>query len=217
MANRERDKNLVTGYARQYHQNVPQEIISLIFVWYHLELFIFKTGPRSRLNEDKTIITLDDNPDQSYDTCYGSISMPSINNMKYEYEIKVLRCGSTHHVGIGIDDARCKHTNSYFIGNGATKNYGFQCWNARKSCIGDFSGTKYGKVCIANENNQIIVRMIYDSNESTLAFIIDGEDYGIAYSDIAKEEGFEYRLAIYSSGDGSVELLHYSSSTIAIE
>ena len=82
---------------------ISAEIIELCFIWYHLELFIFKSSERAILNEDKTTITQAQDTGLDYDfnvgTCYGSIIMPSMNDgMIYEYTVKL----SEHADGVGM-------------------------------------------------------------------------------------------------------------------
>ena len=177
-------------------------------MWYYIELFIFKSGSCSKLNEDKTIISRKDVTENDHEyfgtvhSCYGSVTMPSLDNkLIYEYSIKILN--SDGHIAIGIDDASCRHCDTYFVGQKDTPNYGCQCWNGTKSSTKDTFGDDYAERCATNG---AIIKMIYNSFDSTLSFIITGVDYGIAY-DVVKQEGLEYRLAIYLSRNASVQLM----------
>ena len=220
MANTDRDQKLVDGYVRLICNeiNIPKEILTLIFIWCHLELFIFKMGDRFQLNEEKTIITRNDDKKLhsstiiNYGSCYGSISMPSMNNkLIYEYRIKVLKLNDEH-VGIGIYDAICKHINTYFIEQTATSNYGLQCWNGTKASHNAAweKAEIYAAPCKDKDTD---ITMIYNAYKSTLSFSIDGKDYGIAYDNIDKREELDYRLTIYLACDASVELTGFSTKS----
>ena len=214
MSTKQRDRKLVDGYIREQTMHIPTEIIAMIFVWYHLELYFYKIPECQTLNEDKTIVEQSFDDDQhrwrgNYNTSYLSVTMPSINhNLIYEYTIKILKHGSG--VAVGIDDAECRWIDTWFIGKMETKNYGMQCWNGTKSCTYSMHGTEYGAAC--HEQNGVIIKMIYNVSKTSLAFIVDGTDYGIAYDDVYNEEGLEYRLAIYMNGNASVELIDFVTS-----
>ena len=209
MANRDKNERLVDGYVREQKLEIPLEIISLIFLWYHLELYIFKIGKHQELNKEKTTVT--QNSD-SYviGTCYGSVSMPSTDyELIYEYTVRILQTNGG--VAIGIDDAKCYHIDSWFIGSRQTRNYGMQCWDGTRCCMGDTFGSAYAKKSFQDKDTDI--KMIYNAHESTLSFIIDGTDYGVAYNNIHKQEGLEYRLAIYLARTACVELIDFSTKS----
>ena len=178
-------------------------------MWYYLEIYISTVGGRSKLNDDKTVITRHDDHSTNFDTCRGSIIMPSINNdLIYEYTIKLLKVSVNDQVAIGIDDVGGIN-NGCFIGAYNSNNYGYQCWNARKSCRGDYAGTHYGQA----ETDGAIVTMIYNSYKATLSFIVDGRDYGIAYEKGRKGKEIDYRLAIYFYAEASVQLIGFSKKS----
>ena len=217
MATKARDKKesddlLVYGFIRKEDIDIPTEIIALCFLWYHIELFIFKSSSHISLNEDKTLITQQqtEKGERALNSCYGSIIMPSINNpLIYEYTIKV--SPTKNQVGIGIDDSECKCIDTYFIGSRDTFNYGLQCWNGHKSSKEDMWGVPYGNAC--DHAKEIIVVMIYNAKDATLSFSVNGKDYGIAYDNVHKAKGLNYRLALYQNGGSTIELLGYCTKS----
>ena len=204
---KERDELLIHGFIRNEKIDIPVEIINLCLLWYHMALFVFKSADIVTLNEDKTVITQEKkNTSGEMNTSYGSIIMPSMNNeMIYEYKIKV--SPTENQVGIGIDDAECECVDTYFIGSQKTYNYGLQCWNGEKSSEKDRWGTKYGDPC--DGKKETIVIMTFNAKDSSLSFVVNGKDYGIAYDDIYKQPGLDYRLALYQNGGSTIEILGY--------
>ena len=204
-----KDDLLVHGWIRendmQFELDIPKEIMKLCLIWYHFGLYIIKGPTCMKTNRDDTIITLDH---EFYaGSCYGSISMPSTDNtMIYEYTIKIL--AHKNGVAIGIDEAKCQWPTTWFIGN-TTKNYGWQCWNAKKVSFKDKLGTASGQKI----NKECIIKMTYNAYKSALSYEFDGEDKGVIFTDIYKEKGLDYRLCLYLNAKSVVELLDFRTES----
>ena len=205
----QRDDLLVHGWVREEDKmlslNIPAEIMRLCLIWYHFELYIINGPQTMKTNEDESIIAVDH--EFHTGSCYGSIRMPSIDNtFIYEYTIKIL--SHRNGVAIGMDEAKCQWPNTWFIGN-TTKNYGFQFWNAKAVSFKDPLGTVWGK----RIKGKCLVKMKYNAYKSTLSYKFDGEDRGVAFRDVVREKGLEYRLCIYLNAQSCLELIDFKKES----
>ena len=176
---KKRDILLVYGYIRDEMKsiniNIPKAVIDLFVTWYHNPLYIIKTANGVDLNDDTTIAT----QRSGYTTSYGSILMSSMDNMIYEYVIKIINHSGG--VAIGIEQDGYKRLNSWFIQQSQTIHYGVQFWDGMKSSnINNLED--YAKRI--SEKKGAIIKMRYDVKKQTLSFIIDDKDYGIAFNNV---------------------------------
>ena len=87
---KKRDSVLVHGYVREqfeiFNIDIPEEVIELFVAWYHNpSYFIKKSVGQEFLNDDQTKIK----QESADESAWGSILMPSIDDIIYEYTIKV--------------------------------------------------------------------------------------------------------------------------------
>ena len=196
---------LIHGYIRKLLEtlniNIPDELIELFVVWYHNPLYFIKISDGQTLNEDQTIIK------NHFDaeSAWTSILMSSMDNMVYEYTVKV--SSDVGVVAIGIDENGYKRLNSWFVQQTDSIHYAFEGWNGNKDSKHD-GKEPYGKA-LSDQPGRII-KMIYNVGKTSLSFIVDGEDYGIAFDNIESREDLNYPLAVYMAGAGTVELLGVS-------
>eukprot|EP01084_Bolivina_argentea_P203277 347211_1 len=184
---------LVHGYMRENNSKLPTDIIDLCFEIYHIESFLFLCGNRLEINEDKDILI---HTGSGYDSCYGSIIMPSTSKMdvEYEYVIKVLI--NFHEISVGIDDSICKHINGDFSGQKNTKNYAYYSPNGTqyswKTGYYAGQGISYGE----SFSDEDTIRMLYNPHRSTLQFWKNDTDQGVI-KNIYGDKNLNYRLCIY--------------------
>ena len=203
-----KDELLVHGYLREYDSTFPQDVVAICFEWYHSGSFLFLCGDSLEINGAKDIVMYTGELYQ-YNSCYGSIIMPSISkyNINYEYELEILE--NNHEISIGIDDSECKHSDDVFSGQIDTKNYGY---DSPRGTLYDWTtgqwagqGVPYGESY--NEGDRI--KMCYNPYLSTLQFWKNGDDQGII-ENISKDKDLSYRLCIYLGGSKGtkVQLLY---------
>ena len=108
------DELLVYGYLREGRHieiNIPEDIMNICLQWYHIKSYLFKAGKSCIISEDGSKVTYSekDTLGVSSNSCYGSVSMPSISKreIEYKYKIKFLQPHRQFYLAIGIDDAQC--------------------------------------------------------------------------------------------------------------
>ena len=195
-----RDTLLVCGFVRTVAENtsmnIPDAIVDICFLWYHINSFLMKAGDYCMINETKDVVEYKrEKPDWKGNSCYGSIEMPSIcdRDIDYEFVLKVLKLVNV--IGIGIDDAQCKWTNRNFSVqpyDDTTKHYAYisssgslYSWISRD---GEDYGVKY--------DTGDVIKMVYNPYKSTLYFVKNGKTQKVI-ENIYGEEGLSYRLCIY--------------------
>ena len=188
------DELLVHGYVREYDSSFPEDITAICFEWYHIASFFFLCGDGVEINEERDIVK--HNGNWRYNSCYGSVVMPSISKfyINYEYELEILQC--THEISIGIDDSECKYINDVFAGQADSKNYGYDSPRGTQYnwTTGIYAG--YGLPYGESYNKGDVIKMCYNPYLSTLQFWKNGDSQGII-ADIHKDEDLSYRLCIY--------------------
>ena len=109
-------------------------------------------------------------------------------------------------MAIGIDEETCEWIHTWYVGKRNTKNYAYEAWNQK---IEMFGGRIKSYGCLYDKPGDI-VKMIYNTANATLSYCVNGIDQGIAFENVWKERGVNYRLAIYLNGEGtSVELIDF--------
>ena len=107
------DELLVAGYLRMEAKSgqieISEDILNICLIWYHIELYFFKTGDRSKISDDGTIIAsigAEDKFEYQPNSCYGSVIMPSQSDkdIEYKYKVKIVKGDPVRHICIGIDD-----------------------------------------------------------------------------------------------------------------
>ena len=195
---RYKDELLVHGYVRENDSRYPVDIMNICLKWYHIESFLFSAGDCLEINEEKDIVT---HKGGQYNSCYGSIIMPSTSpiNIKYEYELKIL--DDEHEISIGIDESKCEHINEDFSGQRSTKNYSYYSPNGTQYnwTTGEYAGhgLNYGE----SYSKDDVIKMCYNPYNSTLQFWKNGINQGIIES-IHSDQNLSYRLCVYM---GSVQ------------
>ena len=176
---RDYDELLVYGYLRRESKrfkpiiDIPEDIMNICVLWYHIQSYLFKAGKHCEINENGTKVTHKKKKGRyEPNSCYGSVVMPSINNVniEYKYKIKIVKFDSNEHICVGVDDAKCINTDADFSGNQDTKNYAYyKSGNLFDHTTGTFSGKLYGDAFDKGD----IIEMCYNPYKSTLLFILN--------------------------------------------
>lgn len=194
------DRLLVNGFIRinignHYHAAVPSDVLNLCFLWFHIESYLLCGGADLEINEDRNEVTHKCQY-YNYNSCYGSLVMPSCDGPQIEYSFKLKVIKNAHEIAIGIDDSKCKHIDADFSGQRSTKNYAYYSADGTEYnwTTGNYAnrGITYGNPYSTGD----VIEMKYNPHEATLQFFQNGIDQGIIRN-IVKDEDLSYRLCIY--------------------
>lgn len=203
-----RDDLLIHGYIRrQKLTSIPIEVLELIHKWFHIAVHFefYDKADTMFMNTELTSIKLGC-AERTWTSCYGSLAMSSTGYKTiYEYTIKILDGKS---VALGLVDAAYHDTSGHFYdySKNKSKYYAIFNWFGKTMSHEDYDAIyEYGPVF--NDEYPTIMKLIYDADKASLSFEIKGKNYGEAFK-IHKEEGLEYRLAIYNGDDSAhVEIM----------
>ena len=206
LSKKQRDSVLIHGYIRSQLEtlnlSIPAQVIELFVEWYHIQLYFIKISRNQELNGDKTIVK----QRTSAESAWASILMPSMDDMIYEYTVKIT--APSRDVAIGIDENGYKRINSYFVEQMDSIHYALECWSGEKDS--EKKGREEYGPRVGKTMNGVIIKMTYNAGATSLSFIVDGKDYGVAYDNVEQNENLNYRLAIYMNNTATVELLRVS-------
>ena len=204
-------KNCIFGYVRKIQEALPTDniyytipslVIHWILLYYHIQEKFDPNncGKMCSLSESGSILTkTNDNYDiallsktVSTGTHRWKFKIDNINPANYTFVIGVWNIGY---------DADCN--NSMFSKAAKNKLYG---WNSAGGQI--TRGRSYFKSYGKPHKKGDIIEMILNLYKLELGYTLNGEDYGVCWSNI--DEGkYKAMVHMYKSGD-SIELVSYS-------
>ena len=219
LTKRQRNELLVHGYIRSETQNhalaIPQDILHLMFLWYHTDSFFMKAGDLCTINEAKNMVEYKNEGKTKIDgsfaiinSCYGSLEMPSVSDrdIEYEFRLKISKLSDDMVIGIGIDNAECKWINKNFISPSSREIVDYQYGYISKGKLYSYKerGINYGQGYDQGDT----IRMVYNPYKSILCFQTNDIKHK-EIENVHSAEGFSYRLAIYMGYNGNqvIELL----------
>lgn len=197
---RQIDELLVYGYLRMQtklikHMEIPEDIMNICLILYHIKSFFFTAGGHCNIDEDKTTVTCvrDDSFVSRPNCCYGSVIMPSISckDIEYKYKVKIVK--GDDHIAIGIDDAKCQNTDADYAGIAKTKNYAY--YNKEGTLFshatGAIVGAKYGQKFAEGD----VITVCYNPYKARLLFYKNDKCQGVI-DDVYADDNLSYRLCI---------------------
>ena len=193
----EQDELAVYGYVRQeatqIEMEIPEDIMNICLLWYHIKSFFFKAGNACKLDKDKTRVEYSQS--NRANCCYGSIVMPSISTKDIEYKFKLKIILGGRHIAVGLDDAECQHTDADFAGQETTKNYAY--YGKKGTLFSHDTGVllENGKVYGEAFDTGDFITMCYNPCKRTLAFYKNDVNQGVI-EDVYGDDGLSYRLCL---------------------
>ena len=223
----QKSKDVVTGYMRKQESeifgantnnsyfNFPNLVIHLcLLFWYEItdEFDPKLCGEFIKVfNDNKSIEFLGT---YEWSTVYGKLLISSMMNMTYIWKMKIVG-SSSQCVNIGIDNAIAKWTNDAFHQKNEKATYschmkaGFvKGWNISWDHSNQirFAGSSPGDIVT------MTLKFENDKDGSLWYKFNESAEDKIAFTNIVREEGLDYRLAICLGNEGnSVDLIHFES------
>ena len=165
-------------------------------------------GKYGKINDKKNTIS---HSGMGYDnTCYGNLTILSQDNKSYYWKFKINKQLQSGDISIGIDQDKCKWINTSFYYQIGTMNYSYSS-NARK-----YNSSKVEEYGINYKTGDIVeMALIFRSNLlfGVLAYILNGNKLGVAYSNVKRGDDIKYKMAIRTFMDSdSVSLLSFNTN-----
>ena len=192
-----KDQQIVNGYLKKRHHDLPNDIINLIFIFYHIirkEKFKHYNSNNYKVSMDDKTLTKVSRADS---VCYGSANIFSAQSGIFQWTFKILNMGYSTSIAIGIDEiSHCRKQNGHF-GNchrGRTKAY--VLWDNGSTNKWDNDRVMYAMTDSPRfiENDTVI--MILDLDSHSLSYKINNKDEQIVFTDIITSYNINYCLAV---------------------
>ena len=207
------NRQLVEGYLRIYASStkIPHDLIDLFFMFYYKKSCIIAAGSDCKISENGTHVTINGDYHRFANSCFGSIEMPSISNIdfEYEYKIHVIKACKTC-IGIcdvsGID----QYKNRDFAGCRDIANYTYFDQTGILFKHHDWSGNNWEYIADdvgESYSDGDIITMKYNPYRSTLAwFKNDAESPTLTETDIENSPDIVYCLGVFMGYRGKSEI-----------
>ena len=201
-----KDQKIVDGFIRQNYIiandskiDIPKDIISLIFLFYHIiikEFFKHYNPDIAHISDDNMIITRGKAPKDVGSWCvvYGALVIPSFDCGIYQWIFKIIAKKDT--LAIGIDDTTYirKHEGGFANRNGESKCYGL--WSDKYRTRWDTAHVILPADNIPEINKDDLVTMTLNLSSKSLSFKInDGNEYTV-FEGITTEKDLDYCMAV---------------------
>ena len=178
---------------------IPELVRVICFFYYcHHEYFEDNTNKINEL-KSKKIIKISDNKmniELIGDCCwensiYGTQIIPSNSNIICEWKLKInIECNIDDCIiGITSNNNDC---NKLFCNNNLSENYCLRLNDGKKRGNGSSWTPHYNKCCYKND----IIGMKLNLRNKTLSYSHNGENIGIAFTNVKCSDNVQYRLAV---------------------
>ena len=209
-----RTKLLIFGYIHEMEQTfslIIPELVSVICIlyYYHFEHFTLY-GYKMCINEIGTIATSDEHVQKfTFNTVYGNVPINTVTECKkYRWKFKILSLPRNGiHIYIGIDSSNKLCINDDFTD---PKHAAFKSepwlifgWGSSGYKYDQRHSIWWGENCKMKENDDIIMEL--DVNERSLAYTVNGEDQGVAFTNIDFKDKTYYLAITMAIGNVSIQ------------
>ena len=217
----------VAGYIRRMQsidykkEQMPLDIVSLICMYYCNVEYFTKHGSSIRLNEEKTLATVNSNDIYTQGSVFGNYPIKARDNVKYEWRFEIKEMGTF--VGIGIDSSNRKFVEKYFYDGYNNKSpwYAYEIprsianeWNLKYNNGYKYCNQKrdvaYGYT--GNKHDIIKMELNLKNDNKTLKFYHNEKDCGIAFDNIVGYGHITYYLAIYLQNGSAIKFIDFKKS-----
>ena len=193
-----RTKYSVYGWIREMEkrldiQHVPLMITSICILYYHQDEIFDIVGDGFKLSLDKKCITKCNN--NHGEKVYGFIQVPSNQSCIHQWDLKLNLSGSSCVNVIGISSENNPSTNSVISDMNCHR---YPLWMDGKLNTITCGTSQFAfcrEYCDRLDGDET-VSIVLDLKLNHIRFVINGEDNGVAYDDIAVGSDIEYRLFI---------------------
>lgn len=222
----ETDKYIVFGFFRQTFQNIntPPVIMYICFYYFHHPEIFSYHGSFMSLNKINNILTFKHSKPSNtkYNTAYGRLHIIRIDT-KYihKWEIKLLSLDPQTDIIIGIDSSNMEHVNSNFSDNEINVVPSFYAMN--RQCAGkwntwdtktEINSPLYWMQEKRLDAGDIITLQITSDSYNTLIIEYFVNEYEALKLKQVRITDLGYRFAIAMNGNGSVEIVRYSTTRV---
>ena len=209
-----RTKSTVNGLVREMEKelklnHIPNMINSMCILFFRDDEIFDIIGRDVKVSENKKIITKLQGHWQN--NTYGIMEIPSMSNIIYTWTLKIHHLElNSGHIMIGISSVQSPSTYFEIESNGIHYVYHgegkiYYVGYSPKWVNDDWCS--YGDGCVEND----IFSVELDLKSKQIKFFINGEDQGVAYTNIDKDDNVKYRLMVSMAGkDDCVEILNFS-------
>ena len=209
---------LVYGYVRCLQRLfedkmkiIPKEVIDLCIMYHFIAEFFLKAGQRMKIStkDAKNDLIMIDSTNSViggiWNTSYGNfvVDLNERPNTIYRWTIEC-NCVYTTIFGLESDEIKFKNIDSYIGGHHFSSRYSLHCPFLASHDENSFDVDMYTSFNLDDTISQIIMEL--DCNHKTIKYIVNGQDFGVAFKDI--DNTHKYRFVV-SLADGHIQLLNF--------
>ena len=209
-------KDLVSGYVRRM-QNlfkdkiIPKEVTNLCIIYYFITEFFAKYGDDMNVSTKDTkndLVSI--TPNSRWNTAYGNIVIDINETPNLIYRWTIAKNTNATLIGIEIDDFRNINSNisAFHRGDDYPYYYWFVDHFLQRNDASENLEQRYRNKK-APKNAEITMEL--NCKDRTIRFIVNKEDFGIAFTKIIP--GYNYRFGVSLCQNGDVQLVNFEIET----